>query len=103
MNAKLGICGGGRTVYEFAVCDTQTIVLCQNSRELTHLYSSKVNGIDNLGLHSEVHDSDIHNAIMSVDFSGESSIQPSIGTITPNNTNKNVIKVIRDILGENNV
>jgi len=78
-------------------------VICQNSRELTHLYSSKVNGIDNLGLHSEVLDSDIHGAIMSVDFSSESSLQPSIGPINPNHTNKNVIKAIRDILGENNV
>jgi CMP-N-acetylneuraminic acid synthetase/spore coat polysaccharide biosynthesis predicted glycosyltransferase SpsG len=103
MNAKLGICGGGRTVYELAVCKTQTIVLCQNSRELTHLYSSKINGIDNLGLHSEASDSDIHDAIMSVDFFSETSLQPTIVSINPNQTNKNVIKAIRDTLGENNV
>lgn len=97
MNSKYGICGGGRTVYEFMVCDVATIVLCQNSRELTHLYSSKVNGVNNIGVHSEVDDVEIFNVIESLDFQADSNPFPVI-KYDPRDTNNRVIKLIRNQL-----
>jgi CMP-N-acetylneuraminic acid synthetase/spore coat polysaccharide biosynthesis predicted glycosyltransferase SpsG len=53
-NADLMITSGGRTVYEAAALAVPTIVLCQNHRELQHLFASTYHGFVNLGLGSEV-------------------------------------------------
>jgi len=52
-SADLAITSGGRTVYELAALHVPTIVLCQNSRELTHSFASADHGIANLGLGTE--------------------------------------------------
>ena len=102
MQSRYGICGGGRTVYEFMVCDLNTTVLCQNSRELTHLYSSKVNGVNNLGVHSDTSDHEILKAIKSMDFFALSNPSTKV-KIKPNKTNGRVIKLLRNLLGSSNV
>lgn len=95
INSKIGITGGGRTVYEFNVCNVKTIVLCQNSRELTHLYASELYGVKNLGLHSEVSDEKIKNMI---NILLNKKIEKNHFQIDPNISNHNVINEIKRIL-----
>lgn len=52
--ADLAFTSAGRTVFEIASLGTPTIVLAQNSRELTHSFASEEHGFMNLGLGSEV-------------------------------------------------
>ena len=97
MNAKVGICGGGRTVYEFAVCDVKTFVLCQNSRELTHMYSSGINGIVNMGVHSEISDSELLHTISTVESSSKAFNSNHKVHIKPEETNNRVVNLIRNL------
>jgi spore coat polysaccharide biosynthesis predicted glycosyltransferase SpsG len=98
MKSKIGICGGGRTVYEFAACDVKTFVLCQNSRELTHMYSSEVNGIINMGVHSEVSDDEIYDSISLIDGNCESLFSDYKVSLDPIQNNKSVISLIRNLI-----
>ena len=50
VDSDLIFTGGGRTTFEMASLGIPTIVLTQNDRELTHLFSSSENGFLNLGL-----------------------------------------------------
>jgi spore coat polysaccharide biosynthesis predicted glycosyltransferase SpsG len=52
--ADLMLTSGGRTVYEAASIGVPTVVLCQNDRELEHLFASPANGFLNLGLGRDV-------------------------------------------------
>lgn len=52
--ADLVISSNGRTVYEVASMAVPLIVISQNSREATHLFSKVCNGIVNLGIASEL-------------------------------------------------
>ncbi len=52
--ADLIFCSGGRTLYEIATIGRPTVVLCQNERELTHLFAKSSNGFINLGLGNNV-------------------------------------------------
>lgn len=58
-SADIAITSGGRTVLELASLGVPTIVVCQNARELTHTFASQENGVINLGLRTEVTESDI--------------------------------------------
>jgi len=64
--ADLAITSGGRTVLELASLEVPTIVICQNFRETTHLYAADENGVANLGLHSDVSDSQILEAFTDI-------------------------------------
>jgi CMP-N-acetylneuraminic acid synthetase/spore coat polysaccharide biosynthesis predicted glycosyltransferase SpsG len=55
-NSDLMITSGGRTAYEAAAVGVPAVVMCQNHRELQHLFASRYNGFLNLGLGSEVSD-----------------------------------------------
>lgn len=52
--ADIMITSAGRTIYEAATVGVPTIVLCQNDRELHHLFATEENGFINLGLGSGV-------------------------------------------------
>ena len=52
--AKTAVTASGRTIYELAACMVETICICQNSRQLTHLFVSEINGIKNLGYFKDV-------------------------------------------------
>ncbi len=64
--ARVGICSGGRTVYEYFACETPTVVICQNVRELTHLFLKDVNGVRNFGLYSESFKDDFLDSVISL-------------------------------------
>ena len=44
----------GRTMYEVCSLGVPTICLCQNERELTHVFANETNGFINMGLGAEV-------------------------------------------------
>ena len=52
--ADVMVTSGGRTVYEAATVGVPTLVLCQNERELQHVFASDEHGFINLGLGGEV-------------------------------------------------
>ena len=59
------ISSGGRTVYEANFLKTQSLVICQNKRELSH-YCLTLDSVTNLGLHSEVTFQQFENSIQSL-------------------------------------
>lgn len=62
--ADIVFSSAGRTVYELAVVGTPSIVLAQNSRELTHLFASEENGFLHLGLGAESLPREINDAFV---------------------------------------
>ena len=62
-NSDIVITSGGRTMYEVASLGVPCLVLCQNERELTHLFGHSGNGIVNLGLGEHLTEGMIKNTI----------------------------------------
>jgi spore coat polysaccharide biosynthesis predicted glycosyltransferase SpsG/CMP-N-acetylneuraminic acid synthetase len=54
--ADLIVTSAGRTLYECATVGVPALVLCQNQRELKHVFASRQHGFINLGLGSAVPD-----------------------------------------------
>lgn len=54
LRADVAFTSGGRTTYELGALGIPTIVLCQNERELTHVFACEANGFLNLGLGYQV-------------------------------------------------
>jgi spore coat polysaccharide biosynthesis predicted glycosyltransferase SpsG len=67
--ADLALTSGGRTVTELMTVGVPTLVLCQNTRELTHTHASSPYGIINLGLgeHVDVHSLSSHISLLLAD------------------------------------
>lgn len=65
-NSDLVITSGGRTMYEVASLGIPCIVLCQNERELSHLFGHAGNGIINLGLGEHINEAIIKSTINEV-------------------------------------
>jgi len=63
---RVGICSGGRTVYEYFACETPTVVICQNARELTHLFLKDVNGVRNFGLYADYYRDEFLSAVLAL-------------------------------------
>lgn len=57
--ADLAFSSQGRSMFELASLGVPAIILAQNDRETTHCFAEMANGFLNLGLGSEVSDSDI--------------------------------------------
>ena len=57
--ADLIFTSAGRTMYEVCSLGIPTICLCQNERELTHVFANENNGFINMGLGAEVPQQDI--------------------------------------------
>jgi CMP-N-acetylneuraminic acid synthetase/spore coat polysaccharide biosynthesis predicted glycosyltransferase SpsG len=58
-DADIIFSSAGRTMYEIAMVGTPAIIICQNNREMTHLFGHNYNGFINLGIHSDVTKEDI--------------------------------------------
>lgn len=54
VRAFLAITASGRTIYELAACRVRIVCICQNLRQLTHLFATEVNGVKNLGYFENV-------------------------------------------------
>lgn len=62
-NADVIFSSAGRTMYEIAMVGTPAIIIAQNNREMTHLFGHNYNGFINLGIHSEVSETDIRKTL----------------------------------------
>ncbi len=58
-NADLIFTSAGRTMYEVASLGVPCVCLCQNDRELTHLFGNAENGFLNLGLGKNIDEQEI--------------------------------------------
>jgi spore coat polysaccharide biosynthesis predicted glycosyltransferase SpsG len=56
----------GRTMYEICSLGVPTICLCQNDREVTHVFANESNGIINMGLGIAVEQQDIVNEFVNL-------------------------------------
>ena len=65
-NADIIFTSAGRTMYEVASVGVPCICICQNERELTHVFGNRDNGFINLGLGTNVKDEDIMNAFINL-------------------------------------
>jgi spore coat polysaccharide biosynthesis predicted glycosyltransferase SpsG len=65
-SADLAVTSAGRTVFELASLEVPTLVICQNSREVTHRFASSENGIINLGLRTQIDDPAIARTLVQV-------------------------------------
>lgn len=63
ISADLIFTSAGRTMYEIASIGVPCVCLCQNQRELSHIFGNVENGFINLGLGSEVKENDLINTI----------------------------------------
>lgn len=63
-DSDIVITSGGRTMYEVASLGIPCMVLCQNERELTHLFGNAGNGFLNLGLGKYLNDGIIKNNLI---------------------------------------
>ena len=52
--ADLIFTSAGRTMYEVCSLGVPTICLCQNERELTHVFANETNGFINMGLGADI-------------------------------------------------
>lgn len=93
----------GRTIYEVASTKTPCICMCQNERELSHLFANSSNGFINLGLGSHVHDSIIKSTVTSVlaDFDIRKTLRQRMENIDLyngfNNLSKEISKTYKKI------
>ena len=63
ISADIIFTSAGRTMYEIASIGVPCVCLCQNQRELSHIFGNVENGFINLGLGSEVKENDLINTI----------------------------------------
>ena len=64
--ADIVFTSAGRTMYETCSLGVPTICLCQNDREVTHVFANKSNGIINMGLGVAVEQQDIVNEFINL-------------------------------------
>lgn len=96
--SKTAITASGRTVYELAACKVETICICQNSRQLTHLFVSEINSIKNLGYFKDVTKNDL---IQAVNEKLSNSNDNSVGgglKMDFAQSKKNVLSALRNLL-----
>lgn len=93
----VAISSAGRTIYELAASGTAVCTICQNGRELTHLYANAGNGILNFGLHSEVNWTDLFDTLYQLlnDANYRDQLSKLTATFKPEKGLQNVLDLIR--------
>ncbi|CAM2760992.1 glycosyltransferase [Hathewaya histolytica] len=97
-NADLVITSGGRTMYEVVSLKTPCLVLCQNERELTHVFGHSGNGIINLGMGKYITDGMLRNNLNEVikDFSLRKEMKERMKSIDLTNGFKNIFDLAKE-------
>ena len=93
---NIAITGSGRTIYELAACNVKTICICQNMRQLTHLFVSEINGITNLGYFQELNKDEFLDALkekFNSDFEQTSHLKNFA------KSKENVLNALRELSG----
>jgi spore coat polysaccharide biosynthesis predicted glycosyltransferase SpsG len=97
-NADLVITSGGRTMYEVVSLKTPCLVLCQNERELTHIFGHSGNGVINLGMGKYITDSMLSNNLNEVitDFNLRKEMKERMESIDLTNGFKNIFDLAKE-------
>ena len=77
ISADLIFTSAGRTMYEIASIGVPCVCLCQNQRELTHIFGNVENGFINLGLGSEVKETDLIKTINDIIYNYDLRLEMS--------------------------
>jgi CMP-N-acetylneuraminic acid synthetase/spore coat polysaccharide biosynthesis predicted glycosyltransferase SpsG len=95
-NSDLVFTSAGRTMYEVASLAIPCICLCQNKRELTHLFGNAENGLINLGLGNEISEKEIVSCISNVlnNYDLRCEMNKRMKTIDLTNGFDNIINLI---------
>ncbi len=100
--ADIVFTSGGRTVYEVAHMRTPIVIISQNPRENTHAFSNLENGVVNLGLHSEVNQSDVRAVFLRLlnDYPLRVDMVNKLSTVDIAKGKARVVAMIEDLLKE---
>ena len=77
ISADLIFTSAGRTMYEIASIGVPCVCLCQNQRELSHIFGNVENGFINLGLGSEVKETDLIKTINDIIYNYDLRLEMS--------------------------
>jgi spore coat polysaccharide biosynthesis predicted glycosyltransferase SpsG len=77
ISADIIFTSAGRTMYEIASIGVPCVCLCQNQRELTHIFGNVENGFINLGLGSEVKETDLIKTINDIIYNYDLRLEMS--------------------------
>ena len=88
----------GRTMYEICSLGVPTICLCQNERELTHVFGTNANGFINMGLGINVDDSEIMNQFIELvnDYDKRIDMNEKMLSIDLKNGFENIWVIIKE-------
>ena len=88
----------GRTMYEICSLGVPTICLCQNERELTHVFGTNANGFINMGLGINVDDSEIMNQFIELvnDYDKRIDMNEKMLSIDLKNGFENIWAIIKE-------
>ena len=98
--ASLALSSAGRTITELMSIGVPTICLAQNEKELTHTHASYDNGVLNLGLGSQLSDSELQAALTKLfsDYSARVQMQQRALLACYNRSNSKVVARILDLV-----
>lgn len=97
-NADIIFTSAGRTMYEICSIGVPTICLCQNSREVTHVFGNSDNGFINMGLGEYVSRQDIAEEFVNLinDFDLRLQMNRKMLSIDLKNGFENISAIIRE-------
>ena len=96
--ADLIFTSAGRTMYEVASLGVPCVCLCQNDRELTHLFGNAENGFMNLGLGKNLSEKEIIHSIekLLADYNLRSEMNKKMLAIDLKHGFENMMKVVKE-------
>lgn len=96
-NADIIFTSAGRTMYEVASVGIPCICLCQNERELTHVFGSEENGFINLGLGINVSQDEIKDTFINLanNFELRQELSNNMKNVDLKHGYENIMDVLR--------
>lgn len=100
MKADMAITSGGRTVLELSACNVPTMVICQNTRETTHIFADISHGVVNLGYRENVSDEIIAASFKNILDNSDlrDKMKKSMKELDLNVGKKNVVALINQLI-----
>ncbi len=98
--ADIVFTSAGRTTYEIAVLGTPSIILAQNTRELTHFFADETHGFKNLGLGNKVTQKEVLTVLQKLidNFGERKKMQNRMLKKNIRGGKKKVIQIINQII-----
>ncbi|MBL4709302.1 MAG: hypothetical protein JKY48_12775, partial [Flavobacteriales bacterium] len=103
-SADLVFTSAGRTTYELAILGIPSIVMAQNSREMTHFFATEKYGFLNLGLGETLDEDTILDALMTaLNHSTREQMQTKMLKHDLKNGKKRVVAKIKQLINEDEI